>query len=134
MYNKYCFILIIVLFTNVDVDDDDYDVDDDVDDFHQFQTILWWSTLCAPLVPQMGHMGHICQIYPILGHILGHIYSQPMRMLEVCHVICIVQSQGLEIVWKQTLMKIVLNDRYIILVYVFHSYFWFMSLIEDTGG
>ena len=40
----------------------------------------------------------------------------------------------LEIVWKQILMKIVLNERYIILVYAFHTYFWFMSLIEDTGG
>ena len=41
---------------------------------------------------------------------------------------------GLEIVWKQILMKIVLNERYIILVYAFHTYFWFMSLIVDTGG
>ena len=41
---------------------------------------------------------------------------------------------GLEIVWKQILMKIVLNERYIILVYIFHTYFWFMSLIEDTRG
>ena len=30
---------------------------------------------------------------------------------------------GLEIVWKQILMKIVLNERYIILVYAFHTYF-----------
>ena len=41
---------------------------------------------------------------------------------------------GLEIVWKQILMKIVLNERYIILVYAFHTYFWFMSWLEDTGG
>ena len=40
----------------------------------------------------------------------------------------------LEIVWKQILMKIVLNERYIILVYIFHTYFGFMSLIEDTRG
>ena len=28
-------------------------------------------------------------------------------------------------------MKLVLNERYDILLYVFHTYFWFMSLIED---
>ena len=30
---------------------------------------------------------------------------------------------GLEIVLKQILMKIVLNERYLILVYVFHTVF-----------
>ena len=39
-----------------------------------------------------------------------------------------------EIQLSQILMKLVLNERYDILLYVFHSYFWFMSLIEDTGG
>ena len=28
-------------------------------------------------------------------------------------------------------MKLVLNERYDILLYVFHIYFWFMSLIEN---
>ena len=34
----------------------------------------------------------------------------------------------------QILMKLVLNERYDILLYVFHTYFWFMSLIEDARG
>ena len=34
---------------------------------------------------------------------------------------------------SQILMKIVLNERYDILVYVFHIDFWFMSWLEDGG-
>ena len=35
---------------------------------------------------------------------------------------------------SQILMKLVLNERYDILIYVFHIYFWFMSWLEDGGG
>ena len=63
----------------------------------------------------------------------AHIFPTNENALWLSHELYYPITE-LEIVWKQILMKIVLNERYISLVYAFHSYFWFMSLIEDTGG
>ena len=108
-----------------------------------FNYFTWFTSLlehlgegyivCPTCAPNGAHGAHMSNISHFGAHFGAHLFPTNENAWSLSRdLYCPIA--GLEIVWKQILMKIVLNDRYIILVYVFHSYFWFMSLIEDTGG
>ena len=90
---------------------------------------------CGPLhcVPQVYRRCGTCGTYLLVPHFVVHIFPTNEMDCSLSRELYCPMTE-LEIVWKQILMKIVLNERYIILVYIFHTYFWFLSLLEDTRG
>ena len=111
--------------------------------FDENQYILLILTCFSSILAHLVHEYILCQLCAQFRAHWAHTYFVPSFWAHIfptnenawslsCDLYCPITE--LEIVWKQILLKLVLNERYIILVYAFHSYLWFMSLIEDTGG
>ena len=118
----------------VDNVDDDYDVDDVVDDYvvdYNLLILTWFSSILDHLMVEYivchkctTNVALVAHTY-FVPHFVAHIFPTNENDCSLSHDLYWPMT-GLEIVWKQILMKIVLNERYIILVYIFHTYFFFV--------